>query len=202
MPVKHNHPYIRFLVLLIALLLIALALGGYYVCHLDYYRLPLAQRLLHTDDALLRSSGYLGLRCGVTGLTLCGISCLYVLRKLKPEKRRLGPMPVWLDLHILTGWTGLWLIMIHSAGTLRSYLGGLAALSLAVITVSGAMGRLLAVGRSGPIDCLPQDIPAQGMGAVWRFWHRWAAVLFLCTVIGHVVVALGFGDFHAGGSQP
>lgn len=202
MPIKHNHPYVRFTVLFIALLLIALALGGFYVCHWDYYQRPLAQRLLHADDALLRSSGYLGLRCGVTGLALCGVSGLYVLRKLKPEKRRLGPMPVWLDLHILTGWTGAWLILIHSAGTLRSYLGGLAALSLAVITLSGMVGRLFAVGRSGPIDCLPQDIPAQGLGAVWRFWHRWAAVLFLCTVIGHVVVALGFGDFHAAGSQP
>jgi len=202
MPVKTNHPMIRFAVLLIAMLVITGALGGYYLMHGDYYGLPLPERLLHADDSLLRSSGHLGLRCGITGLLLCAVSCLYLLRKLKPEKRRLGPMPIWLDLHILTGWTGLWLVILHSAGSLRSYLGSLAALSLVIVAVSGCLGRLLAVGKSGPIDCLPQDIPAQGIGAIWRFWHRWAAVLFLCTVIGHVVIALGFGDLHVGGSQP
>jgi hypothetical protein len=197
-----NHPYARFAVLLVAMILIALALGGYYIWHLDYYVLPLTQRPLHTDDALLRSSGFLGLRCALTGTLLCAISCLYLLRKHWPAKRRLGPMPMWLDLHILFGWTGTWLIVLHSAGTLRSYLGSLAALSLGVLTVSGCLGRVLAVGGAGPIDCRAQDIPPQSLWMVWRFWHRWAAVLFVCALVGHVMVALGFGDLQFGGGRP
>jgi hypothetical protein len=197
--IKSNHPYVRFAVLAVAMALIALALGGYFFWHWDYYGLPVAKRPLHRDDALLRSSGFLGLRCALTGTLLCAISCLYLLRKLWPAKRRLGPMPVWLDLHILTGWAGMWLIVLHSAGTVRSYLGSLAALSLAVLAGSGCLGRVLGVGKAGPVDCRAQDIPPRSIWTVWRFWHRWAAVLFVFALIGHVLVALGFGDLPLGG---
>ncbi len=36
--------------------------------------------------------------------------------------------------------------------------------------------------------------------ASWRFFHRWLAVLMLCVVFCHVVVAIRYGDLHLWGS--
>jgi len=41
----------------------------------------------------------------------------------------------------------------------------------------------------------------RGLIATWRFFHRWLAVLMLCVVAGHIVVAIRYGELGFGGGR-
>ncbi len=108
----------------------------------DYYRLPTELRPRHAQHALLRSSGRYGLVAGIGGTAFFLGSLLYLIRK-RLHGVRLGPLRVWMAFHIFAGVSGAALVTVHSAMLPRSALGLLASGGLAVVVVSGVVGRYI-----------------------------------------------------------
>lgn len=84
------------------------------------------------------SSGLVGHALGITGfLLMAGGTFGYAWRK-----RRSGPgsLQVWLQLHVVTGLVGPWLILLHSAFAFRG-IAGITFFTLIIIVGSGLVGR-------------------------------------------------------------
>lgn len=264
--------------------------------HRDYYTLGRAQRPLHEAHATFRSSGSIGLPTGLIATALFVLNLGYLVRKRLIRFTILGPLRMWMDVHVLTGFIGGGLIVFHSALAPASALGMLATVALGTTLLTGLIGRTIyiqvprslegreldfgqvkselqerreelesagmdaqwlvrPIGRlSDPhtslIGCFvsmvrgyrkrtreyrqlrrqvlasPELQPAsrkilplardfcihaqwleryhelRGLIASWRFFHRWLAILMLCVVAGHIIVAFRFGDLQLWGGQP
>ncbi len=107
----------------------------------SFYLLGLQERPDHPDFKLLRPSGLIGNGYGFAAAVLVVTNLLYLARRRIP-RFRLGSMRFWLDLHVFTGLTAAMLVGFHSAFQLRSPLATLTAASLAVVVLTGIIGRL------------------------------------------------------------
>lgn len=86
---------------------------------------------------------------GISGLLLMLMTeTLYTFRK-RARWFRFGPLRIWLSFHIVTGITGPWLALLHTAFAFRGLAGLAMALTLLVV-ISGFVGRYIytAVPRS------------------------------------------------------
>jgi hypothetical protein len=128
-----------------------LMLGGAGACLLawhvtrnwEYFSLPAVRRPGHHAHPLLRSSGDLGLWCGVVASGLFLLNLTYLLRKRVAAIRWLGSLRSWMALHLLTGLAGCAFVLLHSAFLPRSSLGILALSSLGVVVATGLVGRYI-----------------------------------------------------------
>jgi len=118
-------------------------LGGVALWGADYFTLPAPLRPAHPRHALLRSSGDLGLLCGLLGTALFILNLTYLLRKRLPRARAFGSLRSWMAFHVFTGLTGSALIVLHSSFMPRSSLGILALSGLGIVVVTGLMGRYI-----------------------------------------------------------
>jgi len=109
----------------------------------EYFLLPAVRRPLHDLHALLRSSGSIGLSCGIAGSALFLLNLSYLLRKHLLRVRWLGSLRAWMSFHVFTGLTGSLLILVHSSFQPRSSLGILALGCLGVVVTTGLMGRYI-----------------------------------------------------------
>ncbi len=107
----------------------------------SFYLLGVQERPDHPDFKLLRPSGLIGNGYGFAAAALIVTNLLYLARRRIP-RFRLGSMRFWLDLHVFTGLTAAMLVGFHSAFQLRSPLATATAASLAVVVVTGIIGRL------------------------------------------------------------
>ena len=107
----------------------------------SFYTLPLHERPDHPDFRVLRPSGSIGNGYGFAGALLVVTNLLYLARR-RIAGFRLGSMRFWLDLHVFTGLTAAVFVAFHSAFQLRSPLTTTAAASLAIVVVTGIIGRL------------------------------------------------------------
>lgn len=107
----------------------------------SFYTLPLHERPDHPDFRVLRPTGSIGNGYGFAGALLVVTNLLYLARR-RISRFRLGSMRFWLDLHVFTGLAAALFVTFHSAFQLRSPLTTLAAASLAVVVVTGIVGRL------------------------------------------------------------
>jgi hypothetical protein len=124
--------------------ILGLALGlGIFASAWDYYRLPARERLHHPRHEMLRSSGTVGLACGLAGTGLFLVNLSYLLRKRFLSLAWLGTLRAWMRMHVVSGLLGAALILVHSSFLLRSALGILALAGLAIVVVTGIMGRYL-----------------------------------------------------------
>jgi hypothetical protein len=133
--------------------LLALALGlglvtaagavGFVREGVEYYRLAPRERLLHPRHDLLRSSGRLGLLCGVGGTALFAVNLTYLLRKRLAFLSFLGTLRGWMRLHVASGLLGAALILFHTSFLARSALGILAIAGLTIVVATGVLGRYL-----------------------------------------------------------
>jgi len=121
--------------------LIAVAAGIYIGA--DYYHLPAAARVHHAQHALLRSSGAVGLSCGVAGTLLFLVNLTYLLRKRLLALPWLGTLRAWMGMHVVSGILGTILILFHSSFLPRSSLGILAISGLGIVILTGVLGRYL-----------------------------------------------------------
>ena len=264
--------------------------------HWDYYSLPRMERPFHEAHGSLRSSGKVGMFSGIAASTLFVLNLGYLIRKQLLHVKFLGPLRMWMDLHVLTGLVGAGLIAFHATLTPTSALGLLALLALGITVITGLIGRTIYItvprsveGRElelqqvqDELDSCRQLLEDSGvqaewinrsrpqarihrtgfvggvvaaiMGdlqrrkeyrtlkqqiissselksaarkvlplakdycthwqwliryhelrrliASWRFFHRWLAILMLCVVVGHIIVAIRFGDLSIwGGAQ-
>ena len=139
---REHRPVAPFLFLLAGLagagMLAGVALWG-----VDYFALPAPLRPAHPRHSLLRSSGDLGLLCGLLGTTLFVLNLTYLVRKRMARARAIGSLRSWMAFHVFTGLTGSALILLHSAFMPRSSLGILALCGLGIVVATGLMGRYI-----------------------------------------------------------
>lgn len=121
--------------------LLAVAVGVY--IGTGYYHLPVRARLDHPYHALLRSSGTVGLACGVAATVLFFLNLSYLLRKRLLSLPWLGTLRAWMGMHLVSGLFGAVLVCFHASFLPRSALGILALSGLGVVILTGLLGRYL-----------------------------------------------------------
>jgi len=135
-PKRRSRAFAATLAALVISLGVLLAYRGW-----SFYVLGLHERPDHPDYRLLKPSGLIGNGYGFAAAVLIVTNLLYLARRRIP-RFRIGSMRFWLDLHVFTGLTAAMLVGFHSAFQLRSTLATITALSLAVVVVTGIIGRL------------------------------------------------------------
>jgi hypothetical protein len=121
--------------------LVAVAAGVYIGA--DYYHLPAADRVHHAQHGALRSSGSVGLACGVAGTALFLVNLSYLLRKRLLSLQFLGTLRAWMGMHVVSGILGALLVLFHASFLPRSALGILALSGLGIVILTGLVGRYL-----------------------------------------------------------
>lgn len=127
---------------------VLLAVGGAVFLFLlyrgiDYYLLPITARSAARQHAALRPSGSLGHFYGWLGLAIIVSNLLYLARRRFARFKFLGSMRRWLQWHVASGILGPLLVVLHSALTMRTAIAILSSASLAVLVVTGIIGRYL-----------------------------------------------------------
>lgn len=135
-PKRRSRAFATTLAALVISLGVLLAYRGW-----SFYLLGLHERPDHPDYKLLRPSGLIGNGYGFAASVLIVTNLLYLARRRIP-RFRLGSMRFWLDLHVFSGLSAAMLVGFHSAFQLRSPLATMTAVSLAVVVVTGIIGRL------------------------------------------------------------
>lgn len=108
----------------------------------DYYQLSLEDRVVHPDYRRLRPSGVVGNGYGFVATALVVLNLSYLVRRWIGS-HRLGAMRIWLDIHVFTGLAAAILVAFHSAFQLRTPIAKTSAASLAVVVLTGLIGRFL-----------------------------------------------------------
>ncbi|MEN8145371.1 MAG: hypothetical protein ABFS14_10515 [Gemmatimonadota bacterium] len=111
------------------------------VLGLDYYLLPLDERVYSSLHSTWGPAGLIGQGLGVVGslMILVGV-VLYGARKRVGWMRRTGSLKSWLDFHIFLCTLGPFLVVLHT--TLK--LGGIVSIafwSMVTVVLSGVFGR-------------------------------------------------------------
>jgi len=106
-----------------------------------FYQLGLDQRVDHPDFRALRPSGSYGIGLGYLGTLLILANLLYLARR--KHIIRLGDMRTWLDFHVFSGLLAAILAVFHAAFQLRTPVAQATVLSLAIVVVTGMVGRWL-----------------------------------------------------------
>lgn len=124
-----------------------------------FYGLPLAERIEHPDFLQLSPGRPVGRSYGLTGLCLLWFNLGYLLRKRFPHWP-VGPMQIWLNLHVLSGLAAAVFALYHSAFQARSATAVVTASGLAVTVATGLVGRFFhALGRARSAE-LPERLAA------------------------------------------
>lgn len=113
------------------------------IVHWDYYQLSQQERPFHDAHAMLKPSGSSGFPSGLIATLLILLNLGYLLRKRLIHFSFLGPLRMWMDLHVLTGFIGGGLILFHSALAPSSVLGTFAAGALLLTVITGVIGRTI-----------------------------------------------------------
>ncbi|MEZ5963613.1 MAG: NAD(P)-binding domain-containing protein [Planctomycetota bacterium] len=122
-------------------LLLAVVTLAFVLWHADYYALPMAARPTHDKHAWLRPGRNLGLTLGIASLLLVVVNLLYLLRRAGRAGFRFGSLRAWMTSHVLTGTLALSCALLHAAMAPRDTPGGHAFWALAVLVVTGVVGR-------------------------------------------------------------
>ena len=108
----------------------------------DYYKLSSIDRPFSPKHSLLKPSGRIGIKLGISGVGLFGVIFFYAVRKRIPALARRGSMRHWLNFHVVAGCTAPVVIAFHSAFKFRGVAGAAFWLMFAV-ALSGIIGRYL-----------------------------------------------------------
>lgn len=126
---------LRLAIVCAAGLILSLGIIGF-----PYYRGGPEERLASPLHAMLRSTGWIGLRLGMLGAALFGVLFLYPLRKRWRWLSRIGATRHWLDFHVVCGITAPLVITFHSSFHFHG-LAGLAYWIMIAVALSGFVGR-------------------------------------------------------------
>jgi hypothetical protein len=108
----------------------------------EFYRLSIGERVDHPDFRLLGPGSNLGQGYGIAGTLLILTNLLYLVRRRFP-RLSVGSLRIWLDVHVFTGLFGAMLVTFHSAFQVRNSIAVVTVSSLAVVVVTGVLGRYL-----------------------------------------------------------
>jgi len=109
---------------------------------LNYYTLSAADRPFSPKHAILRPSGYIGVKLGMVGFAMFLVIFLYPLRKMWPWLGRQGLTRHWLDFHVLLGLAAPFVIALHASFKFRGF-AGIAFWIMLAVSMSGVVGRYL-----------------------------------------------------------
>jgi len=137
-PVEQGSGLTRALLVAFGLALLTLLWAAW---HADYYLLPRELRPTSDKHLLLRSSEGLGLLLGGLATLLIGVNLLYLVRRALPMAARLGSLRAWMSSHVTTGILALLCTLLHAGMQPRDTVGGHAFWALALLLVTGAVGR-------------------------------------------------------------
>jgi thioredoxin reductase/NAD-dependent dihydropyrimidine dehydrogenase PreA subunit len=121
----------------------ALALGTlmWALWNADYYMLAPELRAADAKHAWLRSGRGLGLALGIAATLLVIFNLLYLARRANKRWMPFGSLQVWMNGHMVTGILALLAAMLHAAMSPRNTVGGHALWALALLLLTGAIGR-------------------------------------------------------------
>ena len=128
---------------LAAALTVTLAALVWVLWHSDYYLLPLDERATHDKHEWLRPGRSLGLWLGIVSTALIVINLLYLARRSPRFKWVRGSLQLWMSSHVATGVLALLATMLHAGMAPGDTPGGHAFWALALLLVTGAIGRYL-----------------------------------------------------------
>lgn len=110
---------------------------------LNYYFTDLDQRFFHSQNELLKPSGFIGHGAGIIGSLMMIIGVFgYMARKRFRSWSRVGILKHWLEFHIFLCTLGPILVLYHTAFKF----GGLVAVSfwsMVAVVLSGVIGRFI-----------------------------------------------------------
>jgi thioredoxin reductase len=107
--------------------------------HADYYLLPLEARPAAEKHVFLRPGSGWGLAFGLGAAVLVAANFLYLARRAGWWS--LGSLRGWMTSHVATGVLAVLFATLHGAMDPRDTVGGHALLALALLLVTGAIGR-------------------------------------------------------------
>jgi len=107
----------------------------------DYYAVGRSLRSGHDLHNFLRPSRNLGLALGITAAVLVAINLAYLARRASWAPLRIGSLKAWMTSHVATGILGLVFAALHAGLHPGNSIGGHALAGLAVLVVTGAIGR-------------------------------------------------------------
>jgi hypothetical protein len=116
---------------------VALAVYGW-----NYYLLAAAERPFSPKHELLKPSGSVAIKLGITGVLLFMMIFLYPLRKRIKWLGRIGSAKHWLDFHVIAGLTAPVLIAFHASFKFRG-IAGIAFWIMLSVAISGVIGRYI-----------------------------------------------------------
>jgi thioredoxin reductase/ferredoxin len=173
-PVERGTGFLRALTLALALSLIGL---GWIAGNSGYYALPPSLRPRAAEHDWLRPSSPLGLTLGVLGALMILANLAYLARRNDWFGVRRGTLKSWMTMHVLTGVLALLFGVLHGGMWTRDTLGHRALLALAVVVVTGTVGRYVyarvpraANGRELELDELKAELAA--ISGEWDREHR------------------------------
>lgn len=94
---------------------------------------------ISATEGLFQKNTYVHI--GIIGTIFVIVSLGYIFRKYHFKK--LSKMKTWLDLHIITGTIGAFLILIHSEFYFRALIPSIALVAMELVALSGVVGRYL-----------------------------------------------------------
>jgi thioredoxin reductase/ferredoxin len=161
------------LVVLAVLLAGAGCMTWWAIRHWSYYGLEPGLRGGSALHAWLRPAGPVGLAFGLVACALVAWNLAYLFRR-SPRWGRLlpGNLKLWMSSHVMTGLFALLCVLVHAGFSAKDTVGGHALLALAVVVVTGTIGRYLysyvpraANGREVDLDDLRTRLAA--MSGEW-----------------------------------
>jgi hypothetical protein len=141
--VATNNPEAGHKVRLLAGYALAIALiVGIAAYGFDYYTASAADRPFMAKHVLLRPSGRVGVKLGITGFAMFLVIFLYPLRKYWTWLGRQGSARHWLDFHVLLGLSAPFVIALHASFKFHGF-AGIAFWIMLAVSLSGVVGRYL-----------------------------------------------------------
>ena len=122
-------------------LVISLVTLAFALLHYDYYGLPNTARPTHDKHGWLRPGDGLGLWLGFISVAMIVANLAYLLRRAPRIPFRWGSLERWMTSHVATGILALLCAILHGAMAPGDTPGGHAFWALAVLLVTGAVGR-------------------------------------------------------------
>ncbi len=122
-------------------LALALGAGGWVLAWRSYYTAELHERALVAGHDWLRPAAGLGLVCGIAATVFIAVNLLYLARRSELLRFRLFSLQRWMTSHVVTGVLALLFALVHAGMAPRATVGGHALAALALLVVTGAIGR-------------------------------------------------------------
>lgn len=146
--------------------------------------------LLASRGGLPAPAGLIGHGLGILGgLLMLVAQTAYTWRK-RPERSGPGPTRLWLQIHVVAGLVGPYLILLHTAFRFRG-LAGVLTLLMLVVVLSGCVGRYAY--SAGPAASGRDEKP--GRLAIWYLLHVPLTAALFGLALVHVAGALHYTHF-------